>query len=262
MLHDGNVQKTAQPPFLLRYSPAFFALPESGPDYYNINAEDFEKETALKNLCSASLWFAHDATTNRLSLKENVLIEPWLRPPHAKHKEDKHAWLYCTDCMGSLFRRRARLPFRDRASQCFMKPQRRGARITTQQNGITISDNSTARVEIQPVSSSLPASATMVNENEKEDDELRETAELDVMGWASDNENENPADVANAIVDDICMPCEAIERPSLADYKIKWASREAHHARAVPGEFGRDNLVPQPRPRLWQDAPHILNNFL
>ena len=104
-MEDGSVQKHAQPPFLLRYSPAFFALPASGPHYYDVDAESFEKDAALKGLCSASMWFEYDATTNKLSLKEDVLTEPWLRPPHGKHVEDEKAWLYCTDCGGSLYRR-------------------------------------------------------------------------------------------------------------------------------------------------------------
>ena len=107
-LQRGRVQTGAQPPFLLRYSPSFFALPDSAPQ-----------------------WFEHDAATNRLSLKDDVEIEPWIRPPHSKHTEAEKTWLYCADCESHLFKGRYHLPFRDRASQCMMKPQRR----RTQQSG-------------------------------------------------------------------------------------------------------------------------------
>ena len=46
-------------------------------------------------------------------------------------------------------------------------------------------------------------------------------------------------------------------RPSLAEYMEKRSALLAKHSKAVPGSFSRDNLVPQPDHRLWQDCPHV-----
>ena len=68
---DGTPQVHAQPPFLLRYSPRYFAREEVAP-----------------------AWFVHDPDTNRLSLRPGV-HPPWLRPnaPPGEHS----VWLYCED---------------------------------------------------------------------------------------------------------------------------------------------------------------------
>ena len=39
-------------------------------------------------------------------------------------------------------------------------------------------------------------------------------------------------------------------RPSLAEYAKKWTEEEARHAREVPGEYSRTNLIPRPYPQL------------
>ena len=97
-LPDGTPAKDAQPPFLLRYSPALFA-----------------KE--------APAMFKHDVDTNRLSLVEGA-DPPWLR--HGNSKTAQSApWLYCSDCRDRYFmsgkRARGHIPYRDRASQALMK---------------------------------------------------------------------------------------------------------------------------------------------
>ena len=109
---DGSVKTDAQPPFLLRYSPALFA-----------------KE--------APAIFEHDPDTNRLSLKGSA---PWLRPFHSRYTEDSNTWLYCTECKDRVFptdnRAHSHVPFRDKASQCCTKPPRRsrGNPVMTQVN--------------------------------------------------------------------------------------------------------------------------------
>ena len=45
--------------------------------------------------------------------------------------------------------------------------------------------------------------------------------------------------------------------PSLAEYMEKWSTLLAQHSKVVAGPFGKDNLVPQPDSRLWQDCPHV-----
>ena len=49
---------------------------------------------------------------------------------------------------------------------------------------------------------------------------------------------------------------EETPAPDLAERRALWEAKRRHHARAVPGRFGFDNLVPRSRPELWQDAPH------
>jgi len=58
---DGTVKTDAQPPFLLRWSPARFAR-------------------------EAPAIFVHDPDTNRLSLRDNV-NEPWLRKTHSRNDD-------------------------------------------------------------------------------------------------------------------------------------------------------------------------------
>ena len=101
---DGSVCTGAQPPFLLRYSPHFFAKELPGI-------------------------FEHDIKTNRLSLKEGVK-EPWLRPAHSRYTEKTKTWLFCKDCKERWFpepgqKRHSYIPFRDRVSQFLSKPLRR-----------------------------------------------------------------------------------------------------------------------------------------
>ena len=53
--------------------------------------------------------------------------------------------------------------------------------------------------------------------------------------------------------DDDTLPTETY--PTLEQYKERWARRLAEHSKSVPGEFGRNNLVPEPIHQLWQDCP-------
>ena len=89
---DGAPQTDAQPPFLLRYSPALFA-----------------KE--------APAMFQHDMETNRLSLVGGRR-EPWLRQHHPNQLNKADTWLYCRDCHDRYFdngkKPRGHLPFRDK----------------------------------------------------------------------------------------------------------------------------------------------------
>ena len=44
--------------------------------------------------------------------------------------------------------------------------------------------------------------------------------------------------------DDNTLPTETY--PTLEQYQERWARRLAEHIKPVPGEFGRNNLVPEP----------------
>ena len=54
---------------------------------------------------------------------------------------------------------------------------------------------------------------------------------------------------------DDTLPAEIY--PTLEQYKALWARRLAEHSKVVPGEFSRDNLVPEPVHQLWQDCPYV-----
>ena len=97
---DGTPLTESQPPFLLRWSPAFFAR-------------------------EAPAVFSHDPATNKLSLKKGVHA-PWLAS--SVREGSAKTWLYCTECSASLFsegRRCEFVPFRDRASQVYLRPVHR-----------------------------------------------------------------------------------------------------------------------------------------
>ena len=53
------------------------------------------------------------------------------------------------------------------------------------------------------------------------------------------------------------LPQDSPQRPSVDEYQKRRDSLKAWHARAVPGLFCRNNLVPTPLPPLWQDCPYI-----
>ena len=94
---DGSAAGDAtQPPFLLRWAPAFFA--EMLPDV-----------------------FAWNANNNKLSLKrEHIGSPPWKSSMHHNQVDRTATWLYCEPCHDRLFQSRGRdvghIPFRDRAS--------------------------------------------------------------------------------------------------------------------------------------------------
>ena len=76
--------------------------------------------------------FVHDPHTNRLSLRDGM-PEPWLRPSHPTiASDDPNIFLYCTECRERWFpkkgeRSHSHVPFRDKASQNWLKPTyRRG----------------------------------------------------------------------------------------------------------------------------------------
>ena len=181
---DGTPGTDAMPPFLLRFSPAFFA--REAPEV-----------------------FVYDESTNRLSLRAGAR-EPWLRPPHARHGEDRNTWYYCLDCQERWFpspgqRFHSHVPFRDRASQHYTKPViRKGKPVDTATTS-----------EVEP-------------EMEPEMDCL--SAPEDVM------EDEFPP---------LDLPTEPPEaRPTLDEYQQRWHDKLAYHTRTNPGEFSRDSLCP------------------
>ena len=196
---DGTPQSDAQPPFLLRYSPSLFGT-------------------------EAPAMFVHDPETNTLALKPGAR-GPWLRPTHASiPPNDPNTWLYCAECKDRYFPRgvkKAHIPFRDKASQHYLKPTfRRGK---------------------QAVGADQP-------EPEGEPDEAAST-------HASDAEEVEDVAMDEPIPES--PPEVAAPRPPLEALREKWERGKAWHARAVAGEFSSSNLIPTPEPQLWQDCPYV-----
>ena len=199
---DGTPGTDAMPPFLLRFSPAFFA--REAPEV-----------------------FVYDDSTNRLSLRAGAR-EPWLRPPHARHGEDRNTWYYCLDCQERWFpspgqRFHSHVPFRDRASQHYMKPV---------------------------IRKGMPVDTPMASEPEVEPEmEPGMEPETDCPAPDDDMEDGFPP---------LSLPSEPPEvRPSLEEYQQRWQEKLAYHARQAPGAFSRDNLCAVVEPQLWQDCPMV-----
>ena len=205
---DGEPDTDAQPPFLLRFSPSVFA--EEVPYVFD-----------------------HDPATNTLSLRQGI-DPPWI----VKTVEGK--WEYCKDCasqwLGSERVRKSHVPYRDKASQNFMKPVYRKPRGTT-------GGTQSSRVESSQVSAPEP---------EPEDLLVEDTApppqEPDDMGL----EDDIPADIPELVR----------QYPTLDEYQARWDRLKGRHARPVPGAFSCANLVPQSLPVLWQDCPYVPFNRL
>ena len=114
------------------------------------------------------------------------------------------------------------MPFRDKASQHFLKPTYRRGKEKEE-----VDAPEQEEPECEP-SQLLPSSDEGEYEVEDEEDE-----------WVPE------------------LPPDVPERPSVEEYQKRWDSLKAWHARCVPGEFCRDNLVPTPEPQLWQDCPYV-----
>ena len=163
--------------------------------------------------------FEHDPDTNRLSLTGPP---PWMRNVSTDCADQRQSWLYCSECKECLFwsggKQPKHVPFRDRASQCCVKP----TKMTCGEVAVAGNIGGTIEPECEP--------------------SIEENAEQD----ASNDYEPVPE-----------LPEPAAPRPSLDEYKEKWERLLALHSRCVPGPFSHDNLVPWPDNRLWQDCPHV-----
>ena len=176
--------------------------------------------------------FVWDAGTNRLSLAPGK-TEPWIRPGHAKiADDDPNTWLYCTECRERWHRKTgergtSHVPFRDKASQHFLKPTYRRGKETHEVDASEQQEPESEPPDLLPYG------------DEGEDEAVDEEEEDEEEEWVPD------------------LPPEGPLRPSVEEYQTRWDSLEAWHARSVPGGFCRDNLVPMPESKLWQDCPYL-----
>ena len=162
----GTAPSDAQPPFLLRYSPQLFA--REAPEIFD-----------------------HDEETNALKLRPGISIEeaPWVRPAHSRHTEKTNIWLYCTSCKEYVFPRRGqgrakRVPFRDGASQCLLKPVRRKAAPWPESGAIHTVDSRPMDAGAPPPPPVLPSSPTGVPADEQADpvqEDASQYSEKDVV---------------------------------------------------------------------------------
>jgi hypothetical protein len=230
LLPDGSPQVNAQPPFVLRYSPSFLGRSDSAP-----------------------AWFVHSKGTNRLSLRQGV-HSPWIR---AEIKAGEQAvWLFCDDCKDRCSGKRthSHIPYRDKASQNWIRPLRR------------------VRKEPRPAPKETPAANIPEPRPPERDDKEPDVGEIDSEGEAL---GDVPADVdatadggAVAACDDEddldevervgafaargyvpkCINVAPGQEKTLEEYKSGWDEKLASHSKGVAGEFCRDNLVPKPIP--------------
>ena len=188
--------------FLLRWSPSFFAR-------------------------ECPYAFQHDAETNRLSLKPGI-DPPWLRSFGKGGASDTdESWLYCSNCADQHKNKSgSHIPFRDKASQQWMKRVQKPEVVTTQDE-----------TQASQVQQSLPQPEEEPEENDPED-----------AAFVQEDEEQEEANVVHD---------PPVRRPSLEEYKIKWAALQEQHSKSVPGDFDRNNLVPCPVPVLWQNHPSV-----
>ena len=255
----GAPDPHAQPPCLLRYSPSLFA-----------------KE--------APATFDWDAATNRLTLKPGQ-PPPWLRqsvPPG-----DPNHWLYCDECythwIGPTDRRRSPcgVPFRDKASQCMMRPtwksQQQREQTAAQEApvapptaaagfGMDRSDDEDQGEVTDDVFDDAgpdhPGGTIGEPESEPEIEPGTPGAKAEPeVGLEDDDSDDEVADHDKGLPVEAAAPALPVlqqePRPSLESYTKKWAGLLAQHSKAVVGEFSASNLVPLPIHVLWQDCPHV-----
>ena len=240
-LPDGSPQVLAPPPFLLRYSPHFFAKDDSAPS-----------------------WFVYHKRTNRLSLKPGV-YPPWIRVDIPAGEQA--VWYYCNDCKDRYFpasgqRSHSHIPYRDKASQHWIRPIRRfrqvqraacsrgataPAAVSTEatepappnEQHSLVGDvdaeasGSDAEDGVEETGAELQPPDEDIDEDDAEDTfEKRRLGAFAARGYVPKNINEAPE----------------VPPPTLEQYQQRWDERLATHSREVPGAFSRDNLVPKPIP--------------
>ena len=234
---DNCPDTGAQPPCFLRFSPQLFA--EEAPHI-----------------------FKHDACTNRLRLKNTDGGYPWFA-------EKLGNWLYCTDCYERYIAKseRSHVPFRDKASQHFIRPtwnQRKRQYEQAQREANAQVENTPAdepHVDVPDGDASVVVDAPIFDQGLVDsDDEGVATPVLEdnkgdgALPFAKYNEDvyqeHGPGEVELPEV-------SPIERPTLQQYQAKWADKFAQHIRSNDDSFGAENLCPTPVPQLWQDAPHV-----
>ena len=148
--------------------------------------------------------FAWDKDTNKLSLAPGK-AEPWIRPGHPKiAADDPNTWLYCNECRERWFRKGAErgtshVPFRDKASQHFLKPTYRRGKEKEEAEG----SEQQEEPECEP--RQLPLlEGDVVDEGVLDALEEEEECEDEDQEWVPD------------------LPPDGPPRPSVEEYQTRW----------------------------------------
>ena len=234
---DGLPDMDAQPACFLRFSPKLFA--EAAPHI-----------------------FEHDASTNRLRLKNTEGGYPW-------YAEKPGHWLYCTDCYERYIAKgkRSHVPFRDKASQHFIRStwnQRKRQYEEAQQEASAQVENTPADepfIDLPDGDASAVVDTPIFDQGcVNSDDEgvatpvLEDNDDGGALPFARESEYVRKEDEPGEVE---CPQVQPIERPTLEQYQAKWADKFAQHSRSNDDSFSANNLCPVPVPQLWQDAPHV-----
>lgn len=186
--------------------------------------------------------FVHDETTNSLKLREGR-APPWIREFHGQVKTDRRkSWLYCVECKDRYCadggrRNHAFIPYRDKASQYYLRPHRRF-------------EDAVSAEESQQGTQPEPESEPVQEDDKGMEDEMESDAEASGPNLPLQSEEDS--------VPELPAP---IEMPSLETYRARWAEKKAHHARGNSQDFSNENLVPKPVPQLWNDCSSLTRRF-
>ena len=129
---------------------------------------------------------------------------------------------HVSHCEGE--RAKAHIPYRDKASQLYLHP------------------------EWSP--------QFREDEDEKQppaEEKGREIEDVPIPLEEDNSEDDEKPNVENTVPD---LPT-ATPKPSLQEYRERWAEKLAWHSRESPGDFGDDDLIPKKFVNLFQDAPHV-----
>ncbi len=256
---EGRDVTAIQPPALLRYSPALFA--KEAPEV-----------------------FEHDSVTNVLRVKPGK-DEPWVKP-------NTQSFLYCVDCYDRFISPKENnssfIPFRDKASQSLLRPtwlerKRQIEAAQEEARADAAQESQDPRLDHAPVGDELQLSEDPPDERTHDDAifdfQPRSNDSGIVTPVARDQDDgvatplatdasgdEGPPLVAGGDDGDdepppldVVLPeaAEKVERPTLEQYKAKWAALKEQHSKASAGAFAFDNLVPKPNWRLFQDCRRL-----
>ena len=120
------------------------------------------------------------------------------------------------------------MPFRDKASQHFLKPTYRRGKEKEEAEGSEEQEPECEPTQVPPYED-VAADERLEDALDEEEDGEEEEQE-----WVPD------------------MPPDGPPRPSVEEYQTRWDKLKAWHSRPVEGPFGKENLVPHPEPQLWQ----------
>ena len=170
------------------------------------------------------------------------------------------------------------VPFRDSASQCMLKPtwrsqQKReeqaeaeaatamaaeepdfdtGQAEAYEEQGSDVGDEDIDRAQVENDSAIAEPESEPDSEHPKEANPQRKEG-------ADDNgsDGDSADDGALPAEEDALPVLPQVSRPTLDEYRAKWARLLAQHAKPVAGGYSIGNLVPTPIHQLWQDCPYV-----